>query len=352
MSVVADFTATRGEFTLAFTARLEAGSVVAVLGPNGSGKTTLLRALAGLQPLATGSLAINDRIVDDTLEFVPPKDRSVGVVFQDYALFPHLTVLENVAFGPRSAGASRTRARSTATVALERLGVGDLVGRRPGGISGGQAQRVALARALVTDPSLLLLDEPLAALDVETRDSIRAELDTHLSSFDGVVVLVTHDPLDAMLLADRVIVLEGGSIVQDAAPAELARRPMTPYVASLMGVTLVRGTADDGVLALDDGGQLRAANRTVRGRALAVIRPEAVTIHRTHPEGSARNVWRGTITALQPSHDRVRVIVDGQPPAIAAVTPSAVAELALAKGVEVWLSLKAVDVDVYSTPAH
>jgi molybdate transport system ATP-binding protein len=324
MSVVADFTATRGEFTLAFTAQLESGSVVAVLGPNGSGKTTLLRALAGLQPLATGSLVINDRIVDDTLAFVPPKDRSVGVVFQDYALFPHLTVLENVAFGPRSAGVSRKRARSTATVALERLGVGDLAGRRPGRVSGGQAQRVALARALVTDPSLLLLDEPLAALDIQSRDSIRAELDTHLSAFDGVVVLVTHDPLDAMLLADRVIVLEDGSIVQDAAPAELARRPMTPYVASLMGVTLVRGTADDGVLALDDGGQLSAANRTVRG----------------------------PITALQPSHDRVRVVIDGQPPVIAAVTPSAVAELALTKGAEVWLSLKAVDVDVYSTPAH
>jgi molybdate transport system ATP-binding protein len=155
-----------------------------------------------------------------------------------------------------------------------------------------------------------------------------------------------------MLLADRVIVLEEGVIVQDAAPADLARRPLTPYVASLMGVTLVRGTVTEGVIRLDDGGELRAANRDVSGRALAVIRPEAVTIHRQHPEGSARNVWQGTITGLQPAHDRVRVLVDGQPPVIAAVTPSSVAELSLVKGSQVWLSVKAVDVDVYSTPAH
>ena len=204
----------------------------------------------------------------------------------------------------------------------------------------------------MTDPALLLLDEPLAALDAETRESVRTELDVALAGFDGCTVLVTHDPLDALLLADRVIVLEEGRIVQDAAPAELARRPLTPYVAALMGVTLLRGSARDGLLTIDGGGVLHLADHEIAGRALAVVRPEAITLHRHEPEGSARNAWRGTVTSLQPQQDRVRVLIEGAPSMIATVTPAAVAELGLTRGADVWLSLKAVDVDVYSTPAH
>jgi molybdate transport system ATP-binding protein len=351
-AVDAAFIVRRGDFTLDVTAVLEPGTVVAILGPNGAGKSTLLRTLAGLQGVDDGRVLIGGREVDGPTRFVPPQERSVGVVFQDYALFPHLSVLENTAFGPRSRGVGKKAARHTARTTLTRLGVDDLAERRPAEISGGQAQRVALARALATEPTLLLLDEPLAALDVETRETVRTELDVQLASFPGCAVIVTHEPLDAMLLADRVIVLEGGRIVQDASPAELARRPMTPYVAALMGVTLLRGTVHEGRIAIDGGGVLQAANHDIAGRALAVVRPEAVTLHLQHPEGSARNVWQGVVASLQRSHDRVRVLVDGQPPVIAAVTPSAVAELGLVKGTGVWLSLKAVDVDVYSTPAH
>jgi len=352
MTVSADFTSRRGAFELDFAATLQPGVVVAIIGPNGAGKSTLLRTLAGLSAVDTGSVRIDDVVVDDGRSFVPTQDRAVGVVFQDYALFPHLTVLENVAFGPRARRTSKHAARARALDALDRLGVADLADRRTADISGGQAQRVALARALVTEPRLLLLDEPLSALDAETREAVRTELDVTLAGFDGCTVLVTHDPLDALLLADRVIVLEGGRIVQDASPVDLARRPLTPYVAALMGVTLLRGTAADGLLTVDGGGVLHLADHAIRGRALAVVRPEAVTLHRHEPEGSARNAWPGQVAALQPSSDRVRVLVDAAPSVIAAVTPAAVAELGLTRGTSVWMSLKAVDVDVYSTPAH
>lgn len=352
MGIEAAFTTRRGDFTLDFTATIEPGTVVAVLGPNGSGKTTLLRTLAGLNEVEDGRIAIDGRVIDDGASFVPPQERSIGVVFQDYALFPHLTVLENVAFGPRSTGVRKTEARNRARRVLHRLEIAELAGRRPSQISGGQAQRVALARALATEPSVLLLDEPTAALDVETRDAVRAELDAQLTQFEGVVLLVTHDPLDALLLADRVIVLEDGVIVQDARPVELAERPRTPYVAALMGVTLLRGTIVDGRLAVDGGGVLQVANREITGRVQAVVRPESVTLHRHEPEGSARNAWSGTVASIQPALDRVRVIVDAQPSVIAAVTPAAIADLRLSRGSPVWMSLKAVDVHVYATGSH
>ena len=392
MTLVADFQTSHGDFTLTFRASFAAGSVVAVLGPNGAGKTTLLRTIAGLQGVDAGSVVISGRTVDDGDSFTGPGQREVGVVFQDYALFPHLSVLENVAFGPRSRGEGARPSRVLAQGALDRFGIGDLADRKPARISGGQAQRVALARALVTQPAVLLLDEPLAALDIETRETVRAELDLALADFPGCTVLVTHDPLDALLLADRIIVLEDGHIVQDAAPAELARRPLTPYVAALMGVTLLRGTAmegrldvdgggvlfiadahltgralavvrpeavtllrgtaADGVLTVDDGGILHLADHDIHGRALAVVRPEAVTVHRHRPEGSARNCWQGTVSSLQPARERVRLLIDGEPSMIATVTPAAVAELGLTRGTHVWLSLKAVDVDVYPTAAH
>ena len=343
----------RGEFALELDIELAAGTVTAVLGPNGAGKSTLLRALAGLDAIDEGSISIDGHIVDSPDgTFVPPKERSVGVVFQDYALFPHLSVLENVAFGPRSRGDGKGVSRQRALATLDRLGIIDLAARRPAAISGGQAQRGALARALATQPDVLLLDEPLAALDIETRESVRAELDIQLSAFDGCVVLVTHDPLDAMLLADRVIVLEDGQVVQDGTPAELARHPATSYTAALMGVTLVRGTLRGGVLDVDGGGVLHVADTSLTGRVLAVLRPESIAVHRHQPEGSARNSWPGVVTSLQPSHDRVRVLVDAEPSVIATVTPGSVAELGLTKGSAVWLSLKAVDIDAYATPAH
>lgn len=353
MTVIANFTAQRGEFTLEFDATFEPGTVIAILGPNGAGKSTLLRALAGLVSASTGSIEIDGVVVDDSQKtFLPPPARSIGYVFQDYALFPHLKVLANVAFGPRSRGLGRKAASRLALEVLTKIGIAELAGRLPSSLSGGQAQRVALARALATRPQVLLLDEPLAALDIETRARIRLELTEQLSAFSGCTVLVTHDPLDAMMLADRVIVLENGAVVQDATPAEIARRPATPYAAALIGVTLLRGTISNGELKLDQGGILHTADLDVAGPVLAVVRPESVSVHREQPAGSPRNVWPGTIVSLQAAHDRVRVQVDGSPSVVAAITPAAVADLGLAPGSQVWLSVKAVEIDVYPTVKH
>ena len=353
MTIAVDASITRGSFTVTIAAELKPGTVVAVLGPNGSGKSTMLRAIAGLQPVSTGTIRIDDVVVDDAGRvFVPAQERAVGLVPQDYALFPHLTVRDNVAFGPRSRGMKRRAAAELADATLVRLGISDLTDRKPGQISGGQAQRVALARALATEPAILLLDEPLAALDVESRDAVRAELDIHLSTFEGCAILVTHDPLDALLLADRVLVIEEGRIVQDGTPADLAHQPATTYVAALMGVTLLRGSARDGLLAVDGGGVLHIADADASGRVQCVVRPESVTLHRHEPEGSARNIWQGTVGSLQPSHDRVRVLIEGEPAVVAVVTPAAVAELGLVTGTRIWMSMKAVDLAVYRSPAH
>ncbi|MBU6245669.1 MAG: ABC transporter ATP-binding protein [Actinomycetales bacterium] len=353
MSVRASVRLARGAFDLDAELAVQAGTTVAVLGPNGAGKSTLLRALAGLERIDQGRIEIDGRIVDDgDSVFVQPRARNVGLVFQDYALFGHLTVLENVAFGPRARGEGRQRSRQVAHEVLARLGIDHLADRRPSQVSGGQAQRVALARALATGPSLLLMDEPLAALDAETRTSVRIELQRQLAEYPGCAVLVTHDPLDAMLLADRIVVLESGAIAQEGTPGDLARRPATPYVAALMGVNLLSGTAVGGELALDGGGTLRIADQGLQGRALAVIRPEAITISLHEPQGSARNAWQGRVTAVELLHDRVRVHIEGRPGVIAAVTPAAIADLRIDAGTAVWLSVKAVEIDAYPHPAR
>jgi molybdate transport system ATP-binding protein len=340
----------RGAFVLDLEIGVDPGEVVAVLGPNGAGKSTLLRAACGLTPLTGGRLELDGRVIDDPAAdvLVPATDRRVGVVFQDYRLFPHMSVVDNVAFGPRSAGVGRGEARRLAAEWISRLGLDGLGDRRPGTLSGGQAQRVALGRALAADPALLLLDEPLAALDAETRLDVRSGLREHLRSFAGPTLLVTHDPLDAVVLADRVVVLEGGRVTQQGDPWEVARRPATRYVARLLGLTLLAGRVRDGEVALDGGGVLHVPSDEVSdGAVLVAVRPSAVSLHAERPEGSARNVWSGVVDGVEPIGDRVRVAVRGAPTVTADVTPGAVADLGLAQGREVWLSVKATELEVY-----
>jgi molybdate transport system ATP-binding protein len=348
MKIVANFTASRGIFNLDIDTTFSAGTVTAVLGPNGSGKSTLLRALAGLQTLDSGEIVFGERVVDAAPSVhVSPQDRSVGVVFQDYSLFPHLSVLENIAFGPRSLGASKKNAQIESEAQMNSLGITELADRKPSQISGGQAQRVALARALATRPEILLLDEPLAALDAQTRESVRTELDGQIKAFAGCVIFVTHDPFDAMLLADRVIVLENGVITQEGTPGELAARPATGYVATLMGVNLLRGRAQEGVLHVDGGGVLQIPERSLEGEVLAVLRPEAITLHLNKPEGSARNVWEGTVTGLAPMHDRIRVSVQASPSVVATITHAALTDLNLAVGTSIWVSAKTLNIEAF-----
>lgn len=341
---------TRGDFHLDVTLEVPPGQVVALLGPNGAGKTTVLHGLAGLLRLRAGSIRLGERVLDEPASgrFVPPQRRDVGMVFQDYLLFPHLTALENVAFGPRARGTARSAARVEARAWLDRVGLAAHAGSRPAQLSGGQAQRVALARALATRPELVLLDEPLAALDAATRLEVRSDLARHLRDFGGSALMVTHDPLDAMVVADRIVVLEEGRVVQDGSPSEVAQAPRTDYVARLVGLNLHRGRGAGAAVALDAGGVLQVAD-ALDGPVLVAFPPTSVTLHRQHPEGSARNVWQGTIAGLeQHAHTvRVQVTAPRHPPVLADVTPAAVAELRLVPGAPVWVSFKATDTHVY-----
>jgi len=220
-------------------------------------------------------------------------------------------------------------------------------GARPRALSGGQAQRVALARALAPLPRLLLLDEPLSALDAGARSAVRSDLRRHLRSFDGARLVVTHDPVEAMILADRLVVLEGGRIVQSGSPVEISRNPRSPWIAQLVGLNLYRGRARQGVVTLADGGALVTAEPHLAGDVFATFPPQAVALSTSRPEGSPRNRWPGTVASLEPEGDRVRVRVDGAVPLVAQVTPAAVGELALGEGMAVWASVKATDVTVY-----
>ncbi|MGR4854326.1 ABC transporter ATP-binding protein [Streptomyces sp. LARHCF252] len=333
----------RGAFRLDVTLTAAPGDVVALLGPNGAGKTTALRALAGLAPLTSGHLALDGALLDRT----PPESRPVGVVFQDYLLFPHLTALDNIAFGPRCRGAGKAEARAQAADWLDRMGLADHAGAKPRRLSGGQAQRVAVARALATRPRLLLLDEPLAALDARTRLEVRAQLRRHLAEFEAMAVLVTHDPLDAMVLADRLVVVEHGLVVQEGTPSDIARHPRTDYIARLVGLNLYRGQADGHTVRLDTGPAITTTEE-LSGPAFVAFPPGAVTLYRERPSGSsARNLWRCEVAGLETHGDQIRADLTGELPLTADLTTVAAAELDLHPGASVWATVKATQTHAY-----
>ena len=325
------FTGLRVDLTVPGRARVEldapAGSVVAVIGPNGAGKSSFVRALAGLVP-AQGTATLGGT---DLLE-LPAREREVGLVFQGQLLFPHLSALDNVAFGPRSRGVPRRQADLRAQELLDTFGIGHLGHRRPRELSGGQAQRVAIARALATRPRLLLLDEPFAGLDVTVAMALRIELANHLASYDGIAILITHEAIDALTLADQVLVLDNGTVAQRGSPQFVAAQPATDHVARLVGVNLLR-------------------ERTGDHEELTTFSPRDVTVSLARPQGSARLQWHGPIASAQQHGDAVRLLVNTDPPLLADVTPQATAELGLAPGCEVWLSVKATAVSRYGASA-
>ena len=324
------------------------GELVVLVGPNGAGKTSLLRALAGLLPLSDGKIELDGEVLEEvaTRRRLPPHERPIGFVFQDYVLFPHLTVLDNVAFGLRSQGAARGRADRQALEWLERLSLSGHAHAKPSELSGGQAQKVALARALAVSPRLLLLDEPLSALDATTRPEVRRDLKRHLSSFEGIRLLVTHDPLEAALLGDRLIVLEEGRVVQSGTIGDLRSRPRSRYVADLAGLNLFQGRASGARVRLDSGEELVLA-RPAEGDVFVAAYPRSVALYRQRPEGSPRNVWRGTVQEIDVEGDRVRVPLAGPVPIVAEITTGALADLQLVQGDEVWASIKAGELSVY-----
>ena len=336
-----------GGFRLDAEMHLEPGQTVAVLGPNGAGKSTLIRALAGLLPLDASRVVLDGRVLDDSDlgVWVPPEARRIGIVHQDYLLFPTMSVRDNVAFGLRARGSSRPVANRRAADLLMELDLAELADRRPADLSGGQAQRVALARALATEPDMLLLDEPLAALDVTTRARLRHVLADRLAGFAGPRMLITHDPAEAFLLADQIIVLEGGAITQVGSPDDIRLQPRTPYAADLAGANLLVGVARDGGVAVGSH-RLAIADTSARGPVLATIHPRSISLYVDRPGGSPRNAWATTVTRIENYGDRVRVQTAEPLELTAEITPRALAALSIAVGDEVWLSIKATEVVV------
>ena len=351
MGLRADLTITRGSFDVRAVLEANDGETLALLGPNGAGKTTVVEALAGfVEPTEDATIALDGERIDQ----LPPERRRVGVCFQDDLLFPHLTVLENVAFGLRARGTAKAAARTRAGELLQRFAPVVRPGAKPRELSGGERRRVSLARALATDPRLLLLDEPLAGVDVTARGQIRSLLREVADGFDGVVVLVAHDPLDALTLADRVAIMEAGRITQEGTPDQIRSAPRSSYAADLVGVNLFTGELDP----LEDGAAtLLTAAGTITvapeatpepgAAAFATLRPADVSLHLERPEGSARNVFEGTVDEVSIDADRARVRLDTQPPLIAEVTAGSVTRLGLAPGTDVWASFKAVEVSLH-----
>lgn len=340
-----------GDFTLDVEMQIEAEETVALLGPNGAGKSTTMSALSGQSGHSSRSLiTLAGRTLDGPNVFVHPQHRRVGVVSQTPLLFDHLSVLDNVAFAARSRGASRRESRRAAQPWLERLDLGNVSDRRPADLSGGQAQRVAIARALAAEPSMLLFDEPLSALDVETRSDVRRFLRTHLEAFAGPRLLVTHDPSDAFLLADRLDVIEHGTITQSGSVDDIRRAPATEYAAALAGTNLFTGTARNGsVLMAAHEHTVTIADTSLFGPVLVTIHPSAVSLHPERPSGSHRNSWSTVVELVEPLGDTVRVTLAAPLPLAVDVTPAAVASLGLAPGIAVWAAVKATEVQ--SSPA-
>ncbi|MDQ6884387.1 MAG: ABC transporter ATP-binding protein [Candidatus Dormibacteraeota bacterium] len=339
-------------FSLEVHLAVEPGATHVLLGESGAGKTTVVRLLAGLLPLGMGRVIVNDAVYDDTDRgvHIPAEQRSIGYVFQQSRLFPHLTALENVAFPLEAAGTSSSEARKRATGWLERLEIAALAQRRPANISGGEAQRVALARALIREPALLLLDEPLAALDIQTRQRIRHDLQSLLADEKQTTVLVTHDYVDAAVFGRNVQVLDHGHVVQEGTVEDLVARPRTPYVAELAGMNVLRGEArplGDGACEIRIGKQVLRGSGDARGPAFVSIAPGHITLHRQHPEGSARNVIAGEVMSLIPLADRVRVTIGGELRIVAEITRESASELQLAPGTPVFASFKAGEAEVY-----
>lgn len=343
MSLDADVRITFGSFDLDAHLRCDPAENVVVVGPNGAGKTTLLRAICGLE---RGRVAIDGRTVDDGRGcFVPPHARDVGLVPQGDHLLPHLDALGNVAFGLRCRGVRR--ASDEAMRWLDAVGLADAAALRPRELSGGQAKRVALARALAVRPSVLLLDEPFGGLDAVAAHDVRRVVRRYLREHGGVRVLVTHDPVDALSFADRIVVLEAGRIVQDGPPDEIGLHPRSAYVADFLGVNLYRGELSSRGLRTGGVEIVAAVPVPSSGAGSVTIHPRSVSLHLERPEGSPRNVWHGRIADVD-GVEILRVRVEGDIGIVAEITRSAWETLGLGVGTSVYAAVKATEVNIFA----
>lgn len=335
---------------------VQPGEVVALLGANGAGKSTLLSLISGLIRPDTGRITLDDQVLVDVERrvWVPSHHRGVVLLAQQALLFPHLTAVANVAFGPRSKGSSRKDAKTEALRWLAAVDATEFADRRPPQLSGGQAQRIAIARALAADPALLLLDEPMAALDVSVAPALRQLLRRVLRDTGRTALLVTHDLIDALSLADRVVVLDAGMIVEDGPTRTVLTQPRSSFAARIAGVDLIAGTADEHGLMTPDGVRVQGIldPTCITGQpAVAVFSPAAVAVHLAPPTGSPRNHLAVTITELEPRGELVRVhaadTTGGTGDLIADITAGAAADLELNPGKHVHYAIKATEIQIY-----
>jgi molybdate transport system ATP-binding protein len=348
-----------GSFALDAALAVGPGSVTVLVGENGSGKSTLLRLIAGLLEPDQGRIALDGEALFDRAggRFVPAEERPVGYVAQDYALFPHLSARENVAFGLRALGRPSREMRERVSSALERFGLTALAGQRPHQLSGGQQQRVALARALVLDPAVLLLDEPLSALDLVTRRTVRGELRRTLEGLSCATLFVTHQPAEALAFGQQIVVLEAGRVSQSGSRGDFVRHPRSRYVAEFLGVNLLEGRiterrADGFVSVAFEGGTLVVPDPGGEGPVWLLVHPHDIVLSIEPPAGSARNVLRGRVEELipePPSGERVRVLLSTRPPLAAQITQQAAQALGLVPGAQVFASFKATAVAALPT---
>ena len=368
-------------FHLSLSFSAEPGQTIVLLGESGSGKTTVLRLLAGLLYPQHGHISLDDTLYFDSKMHValPPQERPFGYVFQDYVLFPHLNVFENIAFGLRAQHLPRQLIRQRVGEALEQVRLSGFEQRRPTQLSGGQQQRVAIARALALQPVLLLLDEPLSALDVQTRREVRQELHRILAEVGITTVLVTHHYLEALVFGQQILVLEAGKVIQQGDQQDLLMYPRSSYVAELIGVNFFRGhivrqeTNALYVIQLQNGAQSMEIVAALKEHtptekvltsgedAYVIVDPQSITLHQTAPESSARNVFRGEIVhvlhlGISPlridgknEHVRISMLLDGDMPLLTAeITDASVLRMELCEGKTVYASFKATEASVYT----
>ncbi len=351
-SLTVDAGVALGGFAFDACFEVKPGSPTVLIGPNGSGKSTCLRLIAGLLQPDRGRISLGESVLSDAGAGVhlAPSRRRVGLLFQDYALFPHLTVRENISFGPRVRSARRPERERAVDWWLARLGIEALAGADVARLSGGEKQKVALARALAADPECLLLDEPFRSLDVATSMSVRRELREFLAEVAIPVLIVTHDPLDALVLGESIIVLEEGRVSQTGRLSDLQKQPRTGFVAEFTGLNLFQAV-------LDSGAGLKSAHAgplefhviadALAGEVFLTFAPADVTLFHERPEGSPRNVFRGTVTEVLALADRVRVTIDAGLPVRAEVTREAAASLHMVAGEILFAAVKAIAIHVY-----
>ncbi|MBZ5536928.1 MAG: ABC transporter ATP-binding protein [Acidobacteriia bacterium] len=356
--LIAEFSKQLISFQVEVSLTAEPGSTFVLVGESGAGKTTILNILAGLIQPDHGRIKLEDLDLFDSEQgiIIPANERPIGYVFQDYVLFPHLTVFENVAFGLRAQGLGEMQVRRETRGILDQLGIEDLAPRKPRRLSGGQRQRVALARSLVLKPRLLLLDEPLSAIDLQTRREVRTELRRILAGLPCITLFVTHSPFEALVFGSQVGVVDHGKLIQVGDRDELLRRPRSRYVAEIMGLNLFQGKVSSrdatGLAEVQTpNGVVHTISDDLSDMTFITVDPREVTLHILEPSGTAQNVFSGPILEMvpePPQGERVRVVLGTHPPLVAEITAHSMHTLGLREGLNVFASFKATAAKCYN----